>query len=266
MVKLFLLSIIENLNMENIWDNILGKKVSQTFGQECASAAIWMFFVLFLRSILLVFGVMSYIPNGLLFSFPFFIQLLSRYIPFMRESIPLISVRVVECILGRVSSSHFLVVFPAHFLGCIVGTVCFQLFCPTALYEAFEPVQYVAGRGVIWFMHFFFEIVLNSFFCFCFVVVKEILILNKFREEWLSILIFPLYYIVTIDECPTFNPAALYALWYVNIVSTGTAPDNFQQTSQIQIEHILGPVLGAIFTGLFCLRFFPDDPASWKTK
>ena len=34
---------------------------------------------------------------------------------------------------------------------------------------------------------------------------------------------------------PTFNPAALYALWYVHIVSSGTAPDNFQVTSQIQV-------------------------------
>ena len=51
----------------------------------------------------------------------------------MRRSVPLIPVRVVECILGRVSSSHFLVVFPAHFLGSIVGIVFFQVFCPVSL-------------------------------------------------------------------------------------------------------------------------------------
>lgn len=50
----------------------------------------------------------------------------------MRDSAPLIPVRVTECILGRVASSHFLVVFPAHFLGCIVGVVFFQFLCPAS--------------------------------------------------------------------------------------------------------------------------------------
>lgn len=163
MVKLFIISIIESLGVENVWDNVLGKKASQTFGQECASAAIWMFVILILRTFLSLMGLISSVPNGLIFSFPFFIQviiaegiyvnisyqlflayhydvhwygqMIAKIIPFMRESAPLVPVRVVECILGRVSSSHFLVVFPAHFLGCIVGIVVFQYFCPLSFIE-----------------------------------------------------------------------------------------------------------------------------------
>jgi hypothetical protein len=63
------------------------------------------------------------------------LQMVSKIIPFMSESAPLVPVRVVECILGRVSSSHFLVVFPAHFLGSIVGIVVFQYICPEFLIE-----------------------------------------------------------------------------------------------------------------------------------
>ena len=68
------MSIIENLGVENVWDNVLGKKVSQLFGQECASAAIWMLTVLLLRSTLCMLGLVTYIPNGLIFSSPFLIQ------------------------------------------------------------------------------------------------------------------------------------------------------------------------------------------------
>ena len=63
------------------------------------------------------------------------LQMVSKIIPFISDSAPLVPVRVVECILGRVSSSHFLVVFPAHFLGSIVGIVVFQYICPEFLIE-----------------------------------------------------------------------------------------------------------------------------------
>lgn len=74
MVKLLMMSLMKALGVENLWDNILGKKVSQAFGQECASAAIWMCFILLVRSALSVVGWTSYVPNGLLFSFPYLIQ------------------------------------------------------------------------------------------------------------------------------------------------------------------------------------------------
>mmetsp|Transcript_2251 Transcript_2251/g.4199 ORF Transcript_2251/g.4199 Transcript_2251/m.4199 type:complete len:265 (+) Transcript_2251:15-809(+) len=262
MVKLFLISIIESLGVENVWDNVLGKKASQTFGQECASAAIWMFVILLLRTLLFLLGLTSSVPNGLIFSFPFFIQMVAKIIPFMKESAPLVPVRVVECILGRVSSSHFLVVFPAHFLGCIVGIVVFQFFCPQSFIEVIQPVQYPHERLSL--IALVLETLLVTCFCVLLVVAKELLVLNKCKETWLSVLMLPLYAFVPVEQSPTFNPAALYALWYVHMVGSGTSPDNFQKTSLIQIEHILGPVLGGILAGLVCLRFFPDDPSSWK--
>lgn len=69
------------------------------------------------------------------------LQMVSNLIPFMRDSAPLLPVRVVECLLGRVSSSQFLVVFPAHFLGSIVGIVFFQFVCPAFMKEVREGVR-----------------------------------------------------------------------------------------------------------------------------
>jgi hypothetical protein len=31
-----------------------------------------------------------------------------------------------------------------------------------------------------------------------------------------------------------------------------------------QVEHVIGPILGALLAGFVCLKLFPDDPASWK--
>jgi hypothetical protein len=73
-MKLMLISIIESLGVENVWDNILGKKASLTFGQECASAAVWMLVVLVLRSVLLLGGLEGALPRGVVFSFPLLIQ------------------------------------------------------------------------------------------------------------------------------------------------------------------------------------------------
>ena len=58
------------------------------------------------------------------------------------------------------------------------------------------------------------------------------------------------------DRGSIFNPAALYALWYVNGQTSGQW--NFQA------EHLIGPILGAIAAGIICSKLFPDDPTSWR--
>ena len=83
-----------------LWD-VLGKKSSLLFGRECLSAAIWMLFTLVLRSTLWLFGLLPYIPYGVIFALPMFIQLLDRHLPFMIDSFPLLPVRLAESILGK---------------------------------------------------------------------------------------------------------------------------------------------------------------------
>lgn len=59
--------------VENVW-NLLGKKMPILFGKECASAVIWMFSCLVLRFFLILCHLDTVIANGIVFAFPFFIQ------------------------------------------------------------------------------------------------------------------------------------------------------------------------------------------------
>lgn len=67
----------------------------------------------------------------------------------------------------------------------------------------------------------------------------------------------------------SFNPAAVYALWYVNRNSITTPTNILASTSaynnsQIPIDHIIAPMIGAVLAGLLCNYYFPDNPACWK--
>lgn len=59
--------------IEKLWD-LLGKKLFLVFGVECASAAIWMVFALVLRSIIILVRLDNFVPSGVIFAFPYFIQ------------------------------------------------------------------------------------------------------------------------------------------------------------------------------------------------
>ena len=59
--------------VETLWD-LLGKKLCLVFGKECGSACIWMVCSLLLRTILTALRLDSTIPSGIIFAFPYFIQ------------------------------------------------------------------------------------------------------------------------------------------------------------------------------------------------
>jgi hypothetical protein len=65
------------------------------------------------------------------------------------------------------------------------------------------------------------------------------------------------------DKTSTFSPAANYALWCVS--GNAMSMKKFSRES-LQVEHIIGPLLGAIVAGYICIKLFPDDPTSWKRK
>lgn len=56
-----------------IW-NTLSKKSCLLFGQECVSVAIWVILTLLFRTCLYFTKSEDYLPRGLIYAFPFFIQ------------------------------------------------------------------------------------------------------------------------------------------------------------------------------------------------
>jgi general stress protein CsbA len=90
------------------------------------------------------------------------------------------------------------------------------------------------------------------------VIVLPVLIsVNRLPSEILSALVFPLLLIRVCGQTITFNPAVNFALWYIS----GSTP-----TGPLQLDHLLGPVVGGVLAGLLCLKYFPDDPTCWKRK
>jgi hypothetical protein len=61
--------------LDGVWE-ILGQKYFLIFGRECASAAIWMLFAMLLRFVLVMIRVEAYVPSGLVFALPYFIQVI----------------------------------------------------------------------------------------------------------------------------------------------------------------------------------------------
>ena len=89
------------------------------------------------------------------------------------------------------------------------------------------------------------------------IALPEILVVNKLSDSWLSVPMIPLMLMAAPNKTAIFSPAALYALRYVN----GSMGNSV--CSPVQVEHFIGPIIGAVLAGFICLRLFPDDPKSW---
>ena len=100
------------------------------------------------------------------------------------------------------------------------------------------------------------ECIVTCLYICTIVAIPELLEVNRLPAYLVSLPIIIVMLIKVPDRGSTFNPAALYALWYVNGQSSGQW--NFQA------EHLIGPILGAIVAGVICVKLFPDDPTSWK--
>ena len=98
------------------------------------------------------------------------------------------------------------------------------------------------------------ETFLNCVYCLAIMVLPELLHVNKLSVRLLSIPLLPFMFIYASNATVTYNPAAVYALWYLG-------SSNWKE---LQIEHIIGPLLGAYIAGRICLYYFPDDPQCWK--
>lgn len=99
-------------------------------------------------------------------------------------------------------------------------------------------------------------------------VLPELIEVNKLNQQLLSVALFPLVLLRNNGSWCTFNPAIVYALWYVNRTASvpGSLYDVPSVPSMLQLLHIVAPFLGAVLAGLFCNYMFPDSPSSWKRR
>jgi hypothetical protein len=147
------------------------------------------------------------------------------------------------------------IIIPAHFLGCVFGAVLFKTSCRFMLQADFEPLVYDGGN--------FFEGLLHETAAECIYVcmvigLPELLAVNKLSTDLLSVLVLPLMFWRVPYQSSTLNPAALYALWYVE--GKDAIP------WKLQFEHLIGPLAGSMLGGILCSRIIPDDSNSWRRK
>lgn len=125
----------------------------------------------------------------------------------------------------------------------------------------FEPIVY-SHHDSSWLAGLLIEIFVVFMYIVTIIVLPPILEVNKLNSRLLSIPTLPLFLFCRApDKTITFNPAAVYALWYVNRNVSGS--NGSGAFNPLQLEHLIGPILGAILAGLFCNYAFPDDPTTW---
>jgi hypothetical protein len=96
---------------------------------DAASCAIWMFVSLTLRAVLSLFGLLRYVPEGFVFSFPILMQYMSQKmgIQLLTVHSPLLPVRIAEVFMGRIRRKRLPHLIISHLLGCLFGLALFVL-------------------------------------------------------------------------------------------------------------------------------------------
>ena len=203
---------------------------------------------------------------------------MGRFIPFLKQTYPVLTVRLAETIvgklswvmqywyntglmlhwwlhIGKVSPAKTLVILPAHLFGAVLGVVIFKSFLPFIPNDVIQPLPYVSTW---WLPSIVVEVLINFVYITILLVLPYILEINRITTKLVSLPVIPL---LLCFHASTFSPAIVYALWYVNNCSS-----IFMNFNSLPLERIIGPILGAIFAGVFCNRYFPDDPSSWTRK
>ena len=181
----------------------------------------------------------------------------------------MLPVRLTESVMGRISPPQLLVVIPAHILGSMIGMVFFSLitfYIPYFPLSVFDPIVYKADKFI--FPKLIIEVLVVFIYNVMIIILPELLTVNKLSPNLISFVAVPL----SLISNTTFHPAALFVLWYVsnghewtiwphmieksNVISISSEP--------LQLEYLLSPLLASLLAGLFCNKFFPDDPKAWR--
>ena len=124
--------------------------------------------------------------------------------------------------------------------------------------QIIAPIPYQSSW---WLQNLIVEIIFNFIYITVLLVVPYLLEINRITTKIVSLPLVPLFLLkAPLDTC-TFNPAIIYGLWYVN-----NCTSLLSGFSSLQSERIIGPIIGAILSGIFCNIYFPDDPNSWSRK
>jgi hypothetical protein len=158
-----------------------------------ASASIMMITSLSIRTFCVFLGIDHYIPFGFIFAFPSVVQILSIILPFTDTSNPLLIVRIAETLMGRICPSKLTVVIPAHFLGCIVGTVCFRTVLPFVPLAVVQPVVSSANLSPLF--TGVKEVVPVCLYVCCYLTVPDVLEVNKLSRFLVVALMMPLLFV-----------------------------------------------------------------------
>lgn len=114
------------------------------------------------------------------------------------------------------------------------------------------------------------EVVVVFMYIVTVVILPDLLEVNKLNSRLVSLPTLPLIWLARApNKSITFNPAVVYALWYVNrevFPSSTSSLLSVPGAFPLQFEHLVGPVVAAILAGLFCNYVFPDDPSCWVRK
>lgn len=102
------------------------------------------------------------------------------------------------------------------------------------------------------------------------IAIPELLSVNRASPYLLSIPV-GLLLLLGAVACPQlcFHPIARGALWLVGgLEGGGSDAERMGMSLSLdqaleQAEGMMGPMLGGILAGLVCMKYFPDDPASW---
>ena len=149
-----------------------------------------MFVSLCMRMFCVILGIDSYIPSGFIFAFPSVVQIMGVVLPFMDTSNPLLIIRMAEALMGRLKTYKLTIVVPAHFLGCIIGAISFKTIVPLVPSAVMQPVVFSSEMSPIFF--FMREILLVTLYVFFYLVVPDMLEVNKFSQYLLGAFILPL--------------------------------------------------------------------------
>jgi len=157
---------------------------------------------------------------------------------------PSLPIRLCETILGRLSIHEFLLIVPVHF-ACLFSTiVALKHTMPEELAAtAFEAIPYSSKNP--WWQDFLREAAVNALFVVGFLVLPELLRVNKFRSWIAFFLLYPLYNMPVDAEGmgSTLGPTIVYGL-------------EFDLHDWYRIAGIMG---GGIVAGIIMRTIFPDD-------
>ena len=116
--------------------------------------------------------------------------MLSIVFPFIDISNPLLTIRMAESLIGRLTTYKLTVVTPAHFLGCIVGTVSFRTILPFVPTSVVQPVVLSSEMDLM--SSIAMEILFVTLYVFFYLVVPDLLEVNKHSRYLVIVLMLPL--------------------------------------------------------------------------